>query len=195
VQPVLVTGFKQPLQINDFIILLQMGKIIIISFIVIIIVTYLWHAYFGAFSNAEVKLQHTQVSTYYKHAKVPSQVNTHTQPFYDSLDFVLDNPGEPVPEETFTHSHVSWSSVIRYLLPPSVMIHGILPVQFTCLTVFFHNLQVFLVYLLAWHPELHTPYISSPNHCLLFTAHGCFAVEIMSFNPSLSLNPLLVTLL
>ena len=38
-----------------------------------------------------------------------------------------------------------------------------------------------LVYLLVWHPPLHTPYISSPNHCLLFAAHvhtiaTCFAV-------------------
>ena len=38
-----------------------------------------------------------------------------------------------------------------------------------------------LVYLLTWHPPLHTPYISSPNHCLLFAAHAhtiaiCFAV-------------------
>jgi len=37
-----------------------------------------------------------------------------------------------------------------------------------------------LVYLLVWHPPLHTPYISSPNHCLLFAAHvhtvaTCFA--------------------
>ena len=31
-----------------------------------------------------------------------------------------------------------------------------------------------LVYLLAWHRPLHTPYISSPNHCLLFAAHECF---------------------
>jgi len=37
---------------------------------------------------------------------------THTQPFYGSVDFVRDNPGEPVPEETFTHSHSSWSSII-----------------------------------------------------------------------------------
>jgi len=29
-----------------------------------------------------------------------------------------------------------------------------------------------LVYLLAWHSPLHTPYISSPNHCLLFAAHA-----------------------
>jgi len=38
-----------------------------------------------------------------------------------------------------------------------------------------------LVYLLAWHPQHNTPYISSPNHCLLFTIHAhtiatCFAV-------------------
>jgi len=29
-----------------------------------------------------------------------------------------------------------------------------------------------LVYLLAWHPPLHTPYISSPNDWLLFAAHA-----------------------
>jgi len=46
---------------------------------------------------------------------------------------VWDNPGEMVPEETFTHSHLLWSSIIPYLLPPSFMIHGILLVQFTYL--------------------------------------------------------------
>jgi len=69
---------------------------------------------------------------------------TDIQPFYGSLDFVLDNPGELVQEETFTYSHQSWSSIILYLHPPSTMIHGILSVQFTCLTVFFPiSLQVF----------------------------------------------------
>jgi len=38
-----------------------------------------------------------------------------------------------------------------------------------------------LVYLLVWHPPLHTPYISSSNHCLPFEAHvytiaTCFVV-------------------
>jgi len=28
--------------------------------------------------------------------------HTHTQPFYGSVEFVRDNPGEPVPEETLT---------------------------------------------------------------------------------------------
>ena len=57
-----------------------------------------------------------------------------------------------------------------------------------------------LVYLLAWHPPLHTPYTSSPNHCLLFAARPyhcnlfCCSTEIMSSNASPSLNPLLGTL-
>jgi len=69
------------------------------------------------------------------------------------------------------------------LLPPSITIHGILPIKFTCLTVFLHNLSPSFLwsYLLLWHPALHTPYICSPNHCLLFAAHAhtiatCFAV-------------------
>ena len=37
------------------------------------------------------------------------------KPFYGPLDFVQDNPGESVPEETFTHSHLLWSSIIPYL--------------------------------------------------------------------------------
>jgi len=91
--------------------------------------------------------------------------------------FVRDYPGELVPEETFTYSHLLWASIILYLLPPSIAIYGIFSVQFTCLTVFFaQSLSKFsLVY------PLYTPYISSSNNCLLFAAHGhtiatCFAV-------------------
>jgi len=73
------------------------------------------------------------------HARMHTHI--HIQPFYGSLDFVRDNPGEPVPEKTLTHSHSSWSSIIPYLLPPSITIHGIFPVQFMCLTVFFYNLS------------------------------------------------------
>jgi len=40
-----------------------------------------------------------------------------------------------------------------------------------------------LVYLSAWHPPLHTPYICSTSHCLLFAVHAhtiatCFAVVL-----------------
>jgi len=56
-----------------------------------------------------------------------------------------------------------------------------------------------LVYLLARHHPLHTPYISSPNHYLLFATHAhtiafCCSTEIMSSNPSIHLNSLLGTL-
>ena len=50
------------------------------------------------------------------------------------------------------HSHISWSSIILYLLLSSTMIHSILPVQFMCMTVFLHNLcPSLLVYLLFCH--------------------------------------------
>jgi len=67
-------------------------------------------------------------------------IHSHTQPFYGSLDFVRNNPGEPVPEKTFTHSHLSWSSDIPYLLPSSITIQGVLPVQ---------NISIHTTYLLC----------------------------------------------
>jgi len=63
----------------------------------------------------------------------------HTQLCYSSLDFVRDNPGEPVREETFTHSNLSWSLIVPYLLHTPTMIHGILPIESMCLIVFFQN--------------------------------------------------------
>jgi len=62
-----------------------------------------------------------------------------------------------------------WSSFICFL-----HLYSILPIQFMYLTVFLRNLcpRSSLVYLLVWHPSLHTPYISSPNHCLLFVIHA-----------------------
>jgi len=90
--------------------------------------------------------------------------------FYGSLDFVRDNPGESVPEETFTHSHLLWLQSMAYSL-------------FNLrASLFSQSLSKFsLVYLLAWHPPFYTPYISSSSHCLLFAAHvhtiaTCFAV-------------------
>ena len=82
------------------------------------------------------------------------------------------------------------------------MIHGILPVEFTCLTVFSTiSLQVFFGLLLGLAPftsySIHffTQSLSSfrntcPYHRNLF----CCNTEIKSSNPSLSLNPLLGTL-
>jgi len=103
-----------------------------------------------------------------------------TQPFYGSLYFVRDNPGEPVPEET----HLSWSSVIPYLLIPSITIHGILPVQFTCLTVFSHNLSPSFLWSTSWpgtlnfilHTFLHPIIVFLAAHA--HTIATCFAVVL-----------------
>jgi len=48
-----------------------------------------------------------------------------------AVDFVRDNLGEPVPEETFYPLTPIMVISHPYLLPPSITIHGILPVQFT----------------------------------------------------------------
>jgi len=37
------------------------------------------------------------------HTHAHTHTHTHAQPFYGSVDFVRDNPGEPVPEGTFRH--------------------------------------------------------------------------------------------
>jgi len=56
------------------------------------------------------------------------------------------------------------------------------------------------IYLLAWHAPLHTPYISSHNHCLLFAAHAHTIATYFAVVPRLChlilvfLNPLLGTL-
>jgi len=58
-------------------------------------------------------------------------------------------------------------------------------IQFTCPTVFSQPLsKSSLVYLLVWHPPLHTPHISSPNHCLLFAAHACTIATSLAVVPT-----------
>jgi len=99
--------------------------------------------------------------------------HTHTHNRFMTLHFVRDNPGGPVPEETFTHSHRLWSSIVPYLLHPSNTIYGILPVQFTCLTVFFHNLCPSFLWTTSWLiPSTSYSLHSLPNHCLLCAAHA-----------------------
>jgi len=111
-----------------------------------------------------------------------------------ALDFVRVNPGEPVPEETCTDSHLLWSSIIPYLFLPSITIHGILPVQLTCPTVFY-GLLLGLLPSTSYSIHFFTQSLSSfcstcPYHRNLF----CCSTEITSSNPSLSLNPLLRTI-
>jgi len=98
-----------------------------------------------------------------------------------------------------THTHrgyqssLSTFSVYYDLWHPPYSIHVLY-------SLFPQSLSKFsLVYHLAWHPPLHTPYISSPNLYLLFATHArrnlfrC-STEIMSSKPSLLLKSLLGTL-
>ena len=103
-------------------------------------------------------------------------------------------PSGPVPEETFTHSHPSWSSDILYQLLPSTKIHSILLVQFVCLTVLFHNLSAGPLWSSSWswtlyfilHTILHPMFYCLYNHSLF-----CCSTNVMSSTPNLSLTSLL----
>jgi len=65
--------------------------------------------------------------------------HTHTQPFYGSVEFVRDNPGEPAPEETFTLVVVNNHP---YPLSPSNMIHGIQKVDFAIFWIFWCKMKI-----------------------------------------------------
>jgi len=151
-------------------------------------------------------------STYYIMQK--DNFNTlpppYTQPFHSSLDFVWDNLGALVPEKTFIHSHPLWSSIIPYLLPQYITIHGILAVQFMCQTVFTSiSVQVFLGLSISWsgtlHFILHThdcqylPFFNSQlMHCLSyhfsqnpiksFLQINKVKIELLSFNSKILLH-------
>jgi len=83
---------------------------------------------------------------------------------------VRDNPGRPVPEETFTRSHPSWSTYFLYHLSPFATVHGIILEQPLS--------RSSLVFPLVLNPQLHTPCISSPNHLFAAHAHTNAACEL-----------------
>jgi len=56
------------------------------------------------------------------HVGCNQYTHTHIQLLYGWMNFVRDNPGKPVREETFTHLHLSWSSIVFYLLYPAAFI-------------------------------------------------------------------------
>jgi len=124
--------------------------------------------------------------------------HTHIQPFYGSVDFLWDNPGEPVPEETFTHSHPSWSSNI-----PICFLHLLRSMASSlfnlCTLESFStiSLQVFFGLPLGLAPStsysIHFFTQSLSSFCSTYPYHHnlfCCSTKIMSSNPSLSLSTL-----
>ena len=123
------------------------------------------------------------------------------QLFYGCLDFVRDNPGELVPEESFTHyscrSHQS--SVICFLHLLRSMASSMLNIH-ACQS--FCTISPTFLWSTSWpgtlhfilHTFLHRVVVfffcrTGPYHHNLF----CCSTEIISSNPSLSLNSLLNT--
>ena len=104
-----------------------------------------------------------------------THTHTHTQPFYGSVEIVRDNPGEPVPEETFTHythrghqSSLSAFSIYYDTWHPLYSIHVLY-------SLFPQSLSKFsLVYLLAC-------YLSNSHLCLL----KCLLI-FLSYGPGLT---------
>jgi len=127
-----------------------------------------------------------------------THTHTHTQPFYGSLDFVKDNLDEPVPEETFTRSHLSWILVIlhplRSMASSLFNICAWQPFPTISLQVFF-GLPLGLVPSTSYSIHFFTQSPSSFRSTWLYHHNlFCGSTKIMSFNISLCLNPLLGTL-
>jgi len=109
--------------------------------------------------------------------------------------FCLGQPGWAGTRRNITHSHSLWSSII-----PICFLHLLRSMASSlfnpsALQSFSTISKFSLVYLLAWHPLLHTQSLSSfrntcPYHRNLF----CCSTEIMSSKLSLPLNSLLATL-
>ena len=94
------------------------------------------------------------IRTYMITQHTHTHTQTHTQPFYGTVEIVRDNPGEPVPEETFTHyTHRGHQSSLSAF--PSTTTHGILCIQSTYSAVFFHNLSPSFLWSTSWPGTLH----------------------------------------
>ena len=76
---------------------------------------------------------------YRPHTHTHMHINTHIQQPFNGEWSGTTRVGRY--QKKLTHSHPSWSSDILYQLPLFTMIHSILCVQFTCLTVLFDNLS------------------------------------------------------
>jgi len=73
--------------------------------------------------SRQITMPASHHSVFYRLDALPAtQPTTTTTAFF--WPFVRDHMGELVPEETFTHSHLSWLSIILCLLPPSTTIHS-----------------------------------------------------------------------
>jgi len=93
--------------------------------------------------------------------------DTHTQPFNGPWSGTT-RVGRYENKHSRTHTHPDPPDIL-YQLPPSAMIHRIIFVQFTCLTILFDNLSPGPLWSSSWSGTLYfiLPCMSSPNQHLL----------------------------
>ena len=116
--------------------------------------------------------------------------HTHTHTHTTVLQLFGFCPGQPGWASTSRNIHpLTLIMVINhpYLLPPSTTIHGILPIQSTCFTVFYHNLSPSFLWSTSWPGTLHSYSIhfftqslsSFRNTCPYHRNLFCCSTEIM----------------
>jgi len=106
--------------------------------------------YLICFYQQQVLSKHTQYTTHSTCLWCVHHIILHNTTTTTILrPFVWDYPGEPVPEETFTHSTSN-----LYQLVPSTTIHSIFPVQISCLAIFLHDLSSCPLWSTSWSAAL-----------------------------------------
>jgi len=105
---------------------------------------------------------------------------THTQPFYGSLGFVRDNPGEPIPDEPFTHSPnmvinhpLSATSIYYNPWHPlcSIYVHDSL----------FHNLSPSFLWSTSWPGLRFVPSVLPNQRCWAQHSHFTAIIHVHLF--------------
>jgi len=122
-----------------------------------------------------------------KPAAISCQYFPQQQPFYDPLPgttLVSWYQKKHSPTHTNPDHQPSFISFLHLLRSIASLLFNLRAWQSFCRTY----LQVLFGQPLGLAPSTHTPYISSPNHCLLFTRHAhsiatCFAVVQVQDNP------------
>jgi len=109
--------------------------------------------------------------------EIRHHLTAHTRPFYGS-GFCS---GQPRWASTKRNIHpLTPIVVISHPLSPSIMSHGILPVQFTCLTVFLHNLCSSFLWSTSWPGTLHFIHTFLHQIIVFFSQHMPIPSQLVS---------------
>jgi len=118
-----------------------------------------WHIWWKKIAvDSAMHATHCFLKFYFKrfNASFDLHIHTYTHNHFTAL-WILSGTtrvSRYQKKHSLTHTYHGHQSLL-YLLPPSVTIHGIFCVQFTCLTVFFHNFAPSFLWSTSWPGTLH----------------------------------------